>query len=981
MAERFDVFISYSRQADEPLAEALQHDLQRFAKRAFQRRALQVFRDDANLSANPGLWSSIEQALDASRFLLLLASPAAAASPWVAKEIGHWRATQPAGHVLLAVTEGEVVWDDARSDFDMERSSAIPPALAGAFEEEPRFVDLRAVDESQVSLSRDPVLAGAVADLAAPVHGRSKDELVGTDLHEHRRLIRLTRAAVAVLAVLLVAALVAGFLAFLQRNRAQTSAADAEYRRLANAAATAATRPDALALALAALPPAARAGRPGDEALRPLIERARARGPPRPAAGRSGAGTGQHRRAPGRRRLVGRDHPRLHHERRRHRHLGPRPPAAPSDDPRRRPGRLGRTGGAVARRQRPGRRRLPRVVGPRRGPGAGDAHHLRRRRAQPVRRSSDVVSLRSASSVAFGPDEDTVAVMEEEGSLVVVQGHGRDLVQTALGDAIPTSNAARMVTAFSTDGRRACSLGDDELQVYEIDPPAQVAALPAPPGAPELEVQGPHDPAGSGHGCLPEPCGGSSSSFGAASSGGDLHCYEADGSDVTTPDGPSVLSVAYSGLLTVPQVANLYGWRVAPSGAVPPWPLASVTPTGSVAKALIGGSTNDAGLMNVRLVRAGEGVGLLMLDSDGLLQLWSASNGSLPTASRYEAGGTDGTVLLAVAGRPGRAGALALEIDTAAPGAPARLLDMASGAEVGRWDGSPAPGLPDTQGLPIALRERADGAILEVLDDGTVLARHTSSGEATVVAQVRVTRSVAIDEVDLTDDRVAVLDGSTAVVTDLTGGHEIARMSVPGESCTNGSFLPRETNYLDLSEDGHALAIVRSAAGTRGTLTLVRDVDRDPTPTTAPLRYLFPTTVSVPDGGDTAVVAFSTGQIAVQRGDRSIEPDALKAEREAHNSYQAGWAAIDPGGTLLVTRRDAKNVELWSITGTTVERVAQLADGDSSEPPALAQFAPGASGITLAWSTALHYDTGTTTAMTATWISPGRSCSPRRVRS
>ena len=185
---------------------------------------------------------------------------------------------------------------------------------------------------------------------------------------------------------------------------------------------------------------------------------------------------------------------------------------------------------------------------------------------------------------------------------------------------------------------------------------------------------------------------------------------------------------------------------------------------------------------------------------------------------------------------------------------------------------------------------------------------------------------------DLTDDRVAVLDGSTAVVTDLRDGHEIARMSVPGESCTNGSFLPRETNYLDLSEDGHALAIVRCAAGTRGTLTLVRDVDRDPTPTTAPLRYLFPTTVSVPDGGDTAVVAFSAGQIAVQRGDRSIEPDALKAEREAHNSYQAGWAAIDPGGTLLVTRRDAKNVELWSITGTTVERVAQLADGDSSEP-------------------------------------------------
>ena len=981
MAERFDVFISYSRQADEPLAEALQHDLQRFAKRAFQRRALQVFRDDANLSANPGLWSSIEQALDASRFLLLLASPAAAASPWVAKEIGHWRATQPAGHVLLAVTEGEVVWDEARSDFDMERSSAIPPALVGAFEEEPRFVDLRAVDESQVSLSRDPELAGAVADLAAPVHGRSKDELVGTDLHEHRRLIRLTRAAVAVLAVLLVAALVAGLLAFLQRNRAQTSAADAEYRRLANAAATAGTRPDALALALAALPRAARAGRPADEALRPLMGAlAREDLPVLRLAGQAPgqASTGERQGVDAS--LDGTT-------------LAYITNAGDIDIwdltrlQRRATIRAADVDGAAEQVGLwPDGSSLVVVAFPASSAQVGDPVPATLTTfdvtgTRPVQRSSDAVSLRSASSVAFGPDEDTVAVMEEEGSLVVVQGHGPDLVQTALGDVVPTSNAAIMVTALSTDGRRACSLGADELQVYEIDPPAQVAALPAPPGAPDLRVEGFGDPAGSGFGCLPEPCGGSNSSFGAASSGGEFHCYDVDGSDVTTPDGPSLVSMAYSGLLTVPQVANVYGWRVAPSGAVAPSPLASVTPADSVASAMISGSLNDAGLMNVRLVRAGEGVGLLMLDSDGLLQLWSASNGSLPTASRHEAAGAHGADLLAVAGRPGRAGALALEVDTSMPAAPARLLDMATGAEVGRWDGSPAPGLPDAQGLPIALRERADGAILEVLDDGTVLARRPSSGDATVVAQVRVTRPVAIDEVDLTDDRVALLDGSTAVVTDLSDGHEIARLSVPGEStprepqgegagtgsCTNGSFLPRETSYVDLSEDGHALAVVRCAADSRGTLTLVRDVDRDPAPTTAPLRYLFPTTVSVADGGDTAVVAFFTGQIAIERGEGSIEPEALTAEREAHNSYQGGWAAVEPGGRLLVTRRDARNVELWAITGNTVERVAQLADGDSSEPPALAQFAPGSAGVTIAWSSVSHYDTSTRTAVTATW--------------
>jgi TIR domain len=966
MAERFDVFISYSRRADEPLAEALQHDLQRFAKRAFQRRALQVFRDDANLSANPGLWSSIEQALDGSRFLLLLASPAAAASPWVAKEISHWRATQPAGHVLLAVTEGEVVWDEERSDFDLDRSSAIPPALAGAFDEEPRFVDLRAVDESQVSLSRDPLLAGAVADLAAPVHGRSKDELVGADLHEHRRLIRLTRAAVVVLSVLLVAALAAGLLAYLQRNRAQRSAADAEYRRLANAAATATTRPDALALALAALPPAARAGRPGDEALRPLMGAlAREDLPVLRLAGQAPgqASTGERQGVDAS--LDGTT-------------LAYITNAGDIDIwdltrlERRTTIRAAELDGAADQVGLwPDGSRLVVVAFPASSAHIGDPVPATLitfdvAGLQPERRSSDAVLLRSASSVAFGPDPDTVAVMEEEGSMVVVQGHGPDLVQTALGDVVPTTNAEAMVTAFSTDGRRACSLGFEELQVYEIDPPAEVAALPAPPGAPDRLLQSHQDPAGAGYGCLPEPCGGSSDSFGAASAGGELHCYEADGTDVTTTDGPNLVSVAYSGLLSVPQVANVYGWRVAPSSAVPPPPLASVTPATSVERALIGATPNEGGLMNVRLVRAGPGVGLLVLDSDGLIQLWSASNGSLPTASWHETGDVE-TTLLAVSGPAGRAGALALDIDPAAPAAPARLVEVAGGEEVGRWDGSPAPRVPGAQGVPIALRERADGAILEVLDDGTVLARSASSGAATTIAQVAVTQPVAVDEVDLTDDRVALLDGATAVVADLSDGHEVARLAVPGPSCSTGPFLLEETTFVDLSEDGRTLAVVRCGADDRGTLSVVRDIDRNPTPMTAPLRYLFPTTVSVTDGGATAVVAFRTGQVAILRGDQSIEPDVLKAERAAHNSYQAGWAAIDPGGTLLVTRRDGTNVELWAITGTTVERVAQLADGDASEPPALAQFSPRARGITLAWSSAHHYDTGTRTAVTATW--------------
>jgi TIR domain len=88
--ERYDAFISYSHAADGSLAPALQHGLQTLAKPLYQRKALWVFRDQTNLAATPGLWSTIEEALAASRFFVLLASPAAAESPWVQQELDWW---------------------------------------------------------------------------------------------------------------------------------------------------------------------------------------------------------------------------------------------------------------------------------------------------------------------------------------------------------------------------------------------------------------------------------------------------------------------------------------------------------------------------------------------------------------------------------------------------------------------------------------------------------------------------------------------------------------------------------------------------------------------------------------------------------------------------------------------------------------------------------------------------------------------------
>ena len=76
----YDAFVSYSHAKDKPIASALQSAIQRLGKPWYRRRVLRLFRDDTSLSATPGLWPAIEQALANSRFLILLASPEAAAS-------------------------------------------------------------------------------------------------------------------------------------------------------------------------------------------------------------------------------------------------------------------------------------------------------------------------------------------------------------------------------------------------------------------------------------------------------------------------------------------------------------------------------------------------------------------------------------------------------------------------------------------------------------------------------------------------------------------------------------------------------------------------------------------------------------------------------------------------------------------------------------------------------------------------------------
>ena len=125
-ARIYDAFISYKHGSDKPVAAGLQTVLQTLGRAWWQRRTMRIFRDDTTLVPTHELWGAIERALHQSRNFILIASPESAASPWVEKEIAFWLANREINTLFIAVTAGDLVWDEHAQDFAWTQDTPLP---------------------------------------------------------------------------------------------------------------------------------------------------------------------------------------------------------------------------------------------------------------------------------------------------------------------------------------------------------------------------------------------------------------------------------------------------------------------------------------------------------------------------------------------------------------------------------------------------------------------------------------------------------------------------------------------------------------------------------------------------------------------------------------------------------------------------------------------------------------------------------------
>ena len=191
----YNAFMSYSHAADARFAPFLQRAIQNFAKPWYKLRSVRIFRDETGLTLTPELWPDIQRAMNMCQFFILLASPEAADSEWVSKEIEHWRSLKRSAP-LIVVTGGKVEWNEDCADFNWQETNAVPRALAGAYEQEPLYLDATVIRATELS-DRNPKVRSAAAQIYARLANRSLDDVIGADLKQHKRN-QLTAGAVVV---------------------------------------------------------------------------------------------------------------------------------------------------------------------------------------------------------------------------------------------------------------------------------------------------------------------------------------------------------------------------------------------------------------------------------------------------------------------------------------------------------------------------------------------------------------------------------------------------------------------------------------------------------------------------------------------------------------------------------------------------------------------------------------------------------------
>ncbi|MEL6686453.1 MAG: TIR domain-containing protein [Pseudomonadota bacterium] len=205
MKSKYDAFISYRHASESNFAAEFEVHVKRYAKSPLQ-RPRRIFRDEQHIRPGYDLSQTIQDALEGSSHLVLLASPDSADSDWVRKEIDVWcgdlaRVEQ----LIIVLTSGVIALSEDGQTINWSETTALPPNLKPYLSGLPLWLDMRSFKADTTQSLSDPVYRAGVNAIVARLEDQDPNQLSGVEWKLRRRNQRVAWSAASIMAILLAA--------------------------------------------------------------------------------------------------------------------------------------------------------------------------------------------------------------------------------------------------------------------------------------------------------------------------------------------------------------------------------------------------------------------------------------------------------------------------------------------------------------------------------------------------------------------------------------------------------------------------------------------------------------------------------------------------------------------------------------------------------------------------------------------------------
>jgi len=230
---KYKAFISYRHAVSKEFAENLELALKAYAKPLW-RPPIAIFRDEKYLKAGLDLPKMIMDALDQSEFLIYIASPEAADSPWVQDELTHW-CSKPSciERLIIILTAGTIELEQSRKGIDWDKTNAIPRLLRPFLGGVPLYLDASQLGVSARQTLLDPDFKKLVNSTTASLRGTDPIEMSGQEIMQHRKNMRSRNLLLSAALTAIILAAAGGGIAYQQQRNANRQRTIATARLLA----------------------------------------------------------------------------------------------------------------------------------------------------------------------------------------------------------------------------------------------------------------------------------------------------------------------------------------------------------------------------------------------------------------------------------------------------------------------------------------------------------------------------------------------------------------------------------------------------------------------------------------------------------------------------------------------------------------------------------------------------------------------------